>query len=125
MAATNRDLEAALIAGSFREDLYYRLNVVEIRVPPLRERKEEIPPLASQIVTRLNAQYGRRFQLAPAHLDTLTHYHWPGNIRELENVLRRLVVLDSDSAAEDPGGTPPTIRAPGIHARGKPQPPLR
>ena len=63
MAATNRDLEAALIAGSFREDLYYRLNVVEIRVPPLRERKEEIPPLASQIVTRLNAQYGRRFQL--------------------------------------------------------------
>jgi two-component system response regulator AtoC len=101
IAATNRDLEAAMAAGDFRDDLYYRLNVVEIRVPPLRERRDEIGPLVTAILTRLNAQYGRSLQLRPEDLDTLTRYNWPGNIREMENVLRRLVVLNSDPATDE------------------------
>jgi two-component system response regulator AtoC len=100
VAATNRDLEAAMRAREFREDLYYRLNVVEIRVPPLRERRDEIVPLASAILSRLNAEYGRSLQLRPEHLDAFTRYDWPGNVRELENVLRRMVVLQSDATTD-------------------------
>jgi two-component system response regulator AtoC len=101
VAATNRDLEAAMATGEFRDDLYYRLNVVEIRVPPLRDRLDEIPTVASAILSRLNAQYGRSFQLGPEHLDAFSRYDWPGNVREMENVLRRLVVLQSDPSADE------------------------
>jgi transcriptional regulator with GAF, ATPase, and Fis domain len=101
VAATNRDLEAAMARGEFREDLYYRLNVVEIKVPPLRERREEIPALASRFLTRFNSQYGRQKQLMPETLVRLTEYSWPGNVRELENVIRRLAVLgDGEQAME-------------------------
>ena len=93
IAATNRNVEHAMIRGEFREDLYYRLNVVELHVPPLRERKEEIPLLASWFLSRFNEQYGRTKQLAPETMTRLTEYSWPGNVRELENVIRRLVVL--------------------------------
>src|SRR2546427_1296990 len=93
IAATNRNVEHAMIRGEFREDLYYRLNVVELHVPPLRERKEEIPLLASWFLSRFNEQYGRTKQLAPETMARLTEYSWPGNVRELENVIRRLVVL--------------------------------
>ena len=93
IAATNRDLEDAMARGGFREDLYYRLNVVEIRVPPLRERRDEIPELVSLFLAKFNAQYGRRKQLSPATIERLTEYSWPGNVRELENAIRRLVVL--------------------------------
>jgi len=93
VAATNRNLEEAMTRGAFREDLYYRLNVVEIKVPPLRERREEIPALASRFLARFNSQYGRQKQLTPEALARLTAYSWPGNVRELENVIRRLVVL--------------------------------
>jgi two-component system, NtrC family, response regulator AtoC len=93
IAATNRDLEPAMARGEFRKDLYYRLNVVEIQVPPLRERREEIPELASQFLARFNSQYGRQKQLMPGTLARLTEYSWLGNVRELENVIRRLVVL--------------------------------
>src|SRR5262245_9259170 len=101
IAATNRDLEHALARGEFREDLYYRLNVVELRVPPLRERVEEIPLLASRFLASFNEQYGRQKQLAPETLARLTRHPWTGNVRELENVIRRMVVLtDGEQAFE-------------------------
>jgi len=93
IAATNRDLEVAMRRGEFREDLYYRLNVVEIRVPPLRERREEIPALAAWFLAKFNAQYGRQKQLPTETLARLRDYSWSGNVRELENAIRRLVVL--------------------------------
>ena len=93
IAATNRDLEHALAEGEFREDLYYRLNVVEIRIPPLRERRDEIPRLAAWFLRKFNEQYGRQKQLSPEMLSRLVEYPWSGNVRELENVMRRLVVL--------------------------------
>jgi transcriptional regulator with GAF, ATPase, and Fis domain len=101
VAATNRDLEAAMARGEFREDFYYRLNVVEIKVPPLRERREEIPALASRFLARFNSQYGRQKQLMPETLARLMEYPWLGNVRELENAIRRLVVLgDGEQAIE-------------------------
>ena len=101
VAATNRDLEQAMERGEFREDLYYRLNVVEIRVPPLRERREEIPALAAWFLAKFNAQYGRQKQLPPETLARLREYPWSGNVRELENAIRRLVVLsDGEQAVE-------------------------
>jgi len=96
IAATNRDLEAAMKRGEFREDLYYRLNVVEIRVPPLRERRDDIPTLAAWFLEKFNTQYSRRKQLRPETLARLRECQWFGNVRELENVIRRLVLL-SDS----------------------------
>jgi two-component system response regulator AtoC len=93
VASTNRDLEAALQTGQFREDLYYRLNVVEIRVPPLRERTQEIPVLAGEFLRAFNQQYDREVALGPEVLDLFLQYPWPGNVRELENMVRRLVVL--------------------------------
>ena len=81
--------------------LRYRLNVVEIKVPPLRERREEIPTLASRFLARFNSQYGRQKQLMPETLARLMEYPWLGNVRELENVIRRLVVLgDGEQAIE-------------------------
>jgi Nif-specific regulatory protein len=100
IAATNRNLDEAMARGEFRVDLYYRLNVVEISVPPLRERPEEIPALASEFLAKFNAQYGRHKQISPAAMARLTDHSWSGNVRELENVIRRLVVLDGEQAVE-------------------------
>ncbi len=101
VAATNRDLDQAMARGEFREDLYYRLNVVEIRIPPLRERKEEIPLLATCFLSRFNEQYGRQKHLSPETMARLTEHSWSGNVRELENVIRRMVVLtDGEQAFE-------------------------
>jgi two-component system response regulator AtoC len=99
IAATNRDLERAIERGEFREDLYYRLNVVEIHVPPLRERREEIPLLVATFLARFNAQYGRQKQLAPETLARLMEHRWSGNVRELENAIRRMVVLSDGEQA--------------------------
>jgi len=99
IAATNRDLERAIERGEFREDLYYRLNVVEIHVPPLRERREEIPLLVSAFLSRFNAQYGRQKELAPETLARLMEHPWSGNVRELENTIRRMVVLTEGEQA--------------------------
>ena len=93
IAATNRNLEEAVAQGQFREDLYYRVNVVEIRVPPLRERREEIPALTSWFLEKFNAQYGRQRELSPETMTHLQQHSWSGNVRELENIVRRLVVL--------------------------------
>ena len=101
IAATNRRLEEAMAQGEFREDLYYRLNVVEIQVPPLRERREEIPALVAWFLGKFNAQYGRHKQLAPETLTRLMEHTWSGNVRELENIIRRMVVLaDGEQAFE-------------------------
>jgi Nif-specific regulatory protein len=93
IAATHRDLEAAVDAGDFREDLYYRLNVMPIALPALRERSEDIPDLARFLVGRLGEQQGRRLTLQEAALRRLTQYAWPGNVRELENCLERAAVM--------------------------------
>jgi two-component system response regulator AtoC len=100
IAATNADLEAGMRTGRFREDLYYRLNVIELRIPPLRERREEIPALVDHFMARCEREYGRRIDISPATLRALMAYPWPGNVRELENVLKRAVVLGHAGAIE-------------------------
>jgi DNA-binding NtrC family response regulator len=94
IAATNQDLRAALEQGTFREDLYYRLNVVPINIPPLRERKQDIPFLASHFVKKLAPETGGRVEsITDAAIEKLLGYHWPGNVRELENVIERSLVM--------------------------------
>jgi len=94
IAATNRDLDARLANGTFREDLYYRLNVIHIHLPPLRERGEDILPLAEHFLTASAARAGKAIRgLSPAAKKALLGYHWPGNVRELENVVERAVAL--------------------------------
>jgi transcriptional regulator with GAF, ATPase, and Fis domain len=94
IASTNRDLERAIGEGEFREDLYYRLNVVEIHVPPLRRRKEEIPALVRHFLEKFSRD-GRPVTLSSDDLDAMLAHDWPGNVRELENVVRRLVLLQN------------------------------
>jgi transcriptional regulator with GAF, ATPase, and Fis domain len=94
VAATNRDLQAAILAGSFRSDLYYRLNVFPIEVPPLRERREDIPLLAQYFIERYARKAGRNItQVNEKTLEWLQSYPWPGNIRELQNVIERSAIL--------------------------------
>lgn len=94
LVATNRDLEREIRLGHFREDLFYRLNVVSIRVAPLRERREDILPLIEHFLAKYGARYqSARTELPPDALARLVAYDWPGNVRELENMVRRLVVL--------------------------------
>jgi two-component system nitrogen regulation response regulator GlnG len=93
VAATHRDLRSAIRQGQFREDLYYRLNVVPIRLPPLRERVEDIPPLARHFLERAQADGLPVKTLDQGAVDQLKRYAWPGNVRELENLMRRLAAL--------------------------------
>jgi two-component system response regulator AtoC len=98
IAATNRNLEQMIRSGQFREDLYYRLQVIEIRVPPLRERPDEIVPLVEFFLLKYGARYGRAAARPSARLrDAFRQYSWPGNIRELENVIKRYVILQDES----------------------------
>jgi DNA-binding NtrC family response regulator len=97
IAATNRDLRAALEEGTFREDLYYRLNVVPIDIAPLRERKEDIPELTNLFITRFAADSGKVTGITPEAMRTLVAYHWPGNVRELQNVIERACALTKGS----------------------------
>ena len=101
IAATNRDLQSAVKDGTFREDLYYRLNVVPIKLPPLRERKEDIPDLAAFFTARFvkEAKKGPMEITTPA-MAKLVAYHWPGNVRELANLIERAVVLGQGSTIE-------------------------
>lgn len=111
VAATNRDLERQVDQGAFREDLYYRLNVIPISLPPLRERPEDVPLIAQHFLNRYARMSGRPAQsLSPEALDCLSAYRWPGNVRELRNVIERMVVLvDEDLITA--GHLPPEIRA--------------
>ena len=97
LAATHRDLEAMVRTGTFREDLYYRLNVVPIRVPAVRERKEDIPLLVKTFLDRFNRENRRQVKLSPEVMAIFARYHWPGNVRELQNCIERLVVLADSS----------------------------
>jgi two-component system response regulator AtoC len=97
IAATNRDLEAMMRAGTFREDLYYRLQVIELHIPPLRERREEIPQLIEFFLVKYSERYGRPLKRPSEPLrETLLNYAWPGNVRELENVIKRFVILQDE-----------------------------
>jgi two-component system nitrogen regulation response regulator NtrX len=94
LAATNKDLPAEIRAGRFREDLYFRLNVIPIFVPPLRDRRDDIPLLADHFMALMAAEYGRRpKRLAPEAIGRLQHYAWPGNVRELRNVIERMMIM--------------------------------
>ncbi|MBU1139182.1 MAG: sigma 54-interacting transcriptional regulator, partial [Proteobacteria bacterium] len=94
IAATNRDLEEEVRAGNFREDLYYRLNVVTVAVPPLRNRAEDIPLLVNHFVGKFSEKNRRVVSgITPQCMELLTAYHWPGNVRELENAIERGVIL--------------------------------
>ncbi|VBB09697.1 pas fold-4 [Lucifera butyrica] len=92
IAATNRNLQRMVRDGTFRADLFYRLNVVPLAIPPLRERKDDIIPLINHFLAAFNARYGCNKQIAYDTKDFLTEYHWPGNVRELENIIERLIV---------------------------------
>ena len=97
IAATNRDLELMIQSGEFREDLYYRLNVINLRVPPLRERREDLPLLAGHLIRKYNRIMGARVTgLAPETMDIVLKHAWPGNVRELENVIERALNLVSE-----------------------------
>lgn len=96
ISATNKDLYDLVELGLFRKDLYYRLNVVPIPIPPLRERKEDILPLAYHTLERLNAKHGQAKRLCPETCGLLERYEWPGNVRELINVLERMLILSDD-----------------------------
>ncbi|HUZ18372.1 MAG TPA: sigma-54 dependent transcriptional regulator [Spirochaetia bacterium] len=94
VAATNRDLQAMIKEGSFREDLYYRLAVIALDLPPLRERQEDIPELAHQFIKRYNQIYGREVSgLSPEVVEVLERHNWPGNVRELKNIIERAVIF--------------------------------
>jgi len=110
VAATARDLAREVEAGSFREDLYYRLNVLPLYIPPLRERPDDIPPLLEHFLVAHSARMGReRPQIAPAVVEAFLNYSWPGNVRELENLIERILVLSSHSRIE-PEDVPSNIR---------------
>jgi two-component system response regulator AtoC len=129
VAATNRNLEQAMHAGTFRQDLFYRLNVVRLQLPPLRERRDDIPALVNQFVRRLNRRFRRDVRgITPEALAALTAYDFPGNVRELENLIERafamgareqitlndLPSLTRDAAVMTPvesSGTLPTLAA--------------
>jgi DNA-binding NtrC family response regulator len=99
LAATNRDLESAVAEGQFREDLYFRLNVVCITLPPLRQRRDEIAPLTEFFLRHYSEHYNRSpVALASDTLRLFAEYDWPGNVRELENLVKRIVILGTDAS---------------------------
>ena len=110
IAATNKDLEAAVRAGTFREDLYYRLNVYSIYMPPLRERRTDIPLLADHFIEKHAAAHGKDVRrIATSAIDMLMSYHWPGNVRELENCIERAVLV-CEGGAIHAHHLPPTLQ---------------
>ncbi len=103
VAATNKDLKQEIQKGSFREDLFYRLNVIPFVVPPLRERKEDIPLLAAHFLREFSASHGRPLrELTPEALQVLTAYPWPGNVRELKNLIERVIILTTEAEERQP-----------------------
>ncbi|MGA9722804.1 MAG: sigma-54-dependent Fis family transcriptional regulator [Candidatus Binatus sp.] len=112
IAATNRDLSRSASEGTFRQDLYYRLNVFPIQLPPLRERREDIPPLVHYFVRRFSLKIGRKItRIQRETMERLMNYSWPGNVRELENVIERAVILSPGIELEVAPGVLPEIAA--------------
>jgi two-component system response regulator AtoC len=122
IAATNKDLKKAVSDGSFREDLFYRLNVIPVTLPPLRERKEDIPLLVEHFLDRLEAEMKKRVKVSPEAMASLLAHDWPGNVRELRNVLERGAVVAQGDVIKpaDLGMAPAPVRAPGANAPGEP-----
>jgi transcriptional regulator with PAS, ATPase and Fis domain len=100
IAATNKNLENLVKESGFREELYYRLSVIPINIPPLRKRRDDIYPLVMQNLKKVNGKYAMDMRVDPKAMDCLIGYHWPGNVRELENIVERLVVTTSDSVID-------------------------
>jgi len=109
IAATNKNLEEEISRGAFRQDLFYRLNVIPFYVPPLRERREDIPTLANYFLMEFSSEYGKKpRELSPAAMDILIRYPWPGNVRELKNLVERLVIVCPQAHIE-PHHLPPEL----------------
>jgi len=114
IASTNKDLEDEIARGNFREDLFYRLNVIPFYVPPLRERKEDIPLLARHFLKEFSAAYGRRpREITDDAIETLMRYSWPGNVRELRNVIERIVIMNPTTVRFDRKHLPPLVHRDG------------
>jgi two-component system nitrogen regulation response regulator NtrX len=114
IASTNKDLEEEISKGNFREDLFYRLNVIPFSVPALRERKEDIPLLARHFLKDFSATYGRRpREVADDAIDILMRYSWPGNVRELRNVIERIVIMNPTTVRFDRKHMPPLVQRDG------------
>jgi two-component system nitrogen regulation response regulator NtrX len=110
IASTNKDLEEEISRGNFREDLFYRLNVIPFSVPPLRERKEDVPLLARHFLKEFSAAYGRRpREITEDAIETLMRYSWPGNVRELRNVIERIVIMNPTTTRFDRKQLPPLV----------------
>jgi DNA-binding NtrC family response regulator len=117
LAATNRDLEQAVAQGSFRRDLYFRLNVLNLRIPPLRERRQDIPLLIAYFLDRIARESGRVRTLSDAAIKAILAFDWPGNVRELENCLERACALSSGPVLQVID-LPSTISGTNEHAAG-------
>ena len=119
IASTNKDLEEEISRGNFREDLFYRLNVIPFSVPPLRERKEDIPLLARHFLKEFSSQYGRRpREITDDAIDTLMRYSWPGNVRELRNVIERIVIMNPTTTRFERKHLPPLVYRDGTRRAG-------
>ena len=114
IASTNKDLEEEISRGNFREDLFYRLNVIPFSVPPLRERNEDVPLLARHFLKEFSAAYGRRpREITDDAIETLMRYSWPGNVRELRNVMERIVIMNPTTTRFDRRHLPPLVHRDG------------
>ena len=119
IASTNKDLEEEISRGNFREDLFYRLNVIPFSVPPLRERKEDIPLLGRHFLKELSSQYGRRpREITDDAIETLMRYAWPGNVRELRNVIERIVIMNPTTSRFERKHLPPLVYRDGSRRSG-------
>jgi two-component system nitrogen regulation response regulator NtrX len=122
IASTNKDLEEEISIGNFREDLFYRLNVIPFSVPPLRERKEDVPLLARHFLKEFSATYGRRpREITDDAVDTLMRYSWPGNVRELRNVIERIVIMNPTTSKFDRKHLPPLVHRDGSRRTSTPE----
>jgi len=119
IASTNKDLEEEISGGNFREDLFYRLNVIPFSVPPLRERKEDVPLLARHFLKELSSQYGRKpREITDDAIDVLMRYSWPGNVRELRNVIERIVIMNPTTGRFERKHLPPLVYRDGSRRTG-------
>ncbi|MED5461752.1 MAG: sigma 54-interacting transcriptional regulator, partial [Pseudomonadota bacterium] len=122
IAATNRNLEELVLAGEFREDLFYRLSVFPIEVPPLRRRREDLVPLAQHFLEQSVAEFGRESQrLTRAQVDDIEAYGWPGNVRELKNVIERAVILSTGNTLRLDLSLPDRRRSAGLSGHPTPE----